>query len=155
MSAWRVGDVVRYRADKNWCREGMAIATQLPGMVALIDTFWYPSNDPMIRHMLGEAEEATADLLFNVADGTFRELPNGARYSWKDYRPEDRRVITAQHGLTRHLYVRVGSEPDLATRIQNARDDVAEAEEAVRSAESRLEGRRAWLADLESRVVAS
>lgn len=151
----RVGDVVRYtpeRADR-WCREGMAIAKQLPGVVALVDTYWYPSDDVMLRHVLTPAEVATAEHLFNVED--FRELPHAERYVWKEYRPEDRQVITAQHGLTRRLFVRIGSEPDLATRIQNARDDVAEAEEAVRSAESRLEGKRWWLAELESRAVAS
>jgi len=145
----RDGDVVRYMSERpdRWCREGLAVTKKIGGQTRLVDTYW-EMYDPWVSHVLTDDEMATAEHLFNVSD--YRALTGSEERRWKEYRPEDRQEITSQHGLVRTLYVRIGSEPDVATKVQNARDDVAEAEEAVRSAESRLDGARRWLAHLEA-----
>jgi hypothetical protein len=136
------GTVVRYKSERpnNWCREGMALADERG---RLVDTYWESTGE---EHHLSEVEIATVEVLFNVCD--FMELPRHSEYTWPDYHPDDRQVITSQHGLRRRLLVRHGARPDLPTRIENAREAVREAEEAVASAESSLRWRREDLARL-------
>jgi len=67
---------------------------------------------------------------------------------WRDFAAEDRRVITAQHGLVRAEYVRLGAVSHLPTRIANAEQALAEAEEELRSAQYRVKARSRDLAEL-------
>lgn len=139
----RPGTVVRYQSERadRWCREGMAIADDRG---VLRDTYWDSGNN----HVLTDSEAATAEILFVLAE--YRELPQAERLSWDDYHSDDRRWITSQHGLVVRLFVRIGAEPDLGTRIENARGAVREAEKGVDSAKRTLEWRRQELAKLEA-----
>lgn len=146
---FRPGDVVRYepaewpgRHDRMWCREGMAIADE-NGL--LWDTYWSTGND---CHNLVDREMATARVLFNLAD--FRELERHEAYTWREFHPDDRALITSQHGLQERRFVRVGSGPDLGTQIENAREALAEAERQVESAKQTVIWRREHLAELEA-----
>lgn len=144
----RPGDVVRYapdpsRHDPRWCREGMAIADERG---ILFDTYWGSGGD---NHRLNAVEVATAEVIFNVAD--YDELDRYARASrgiWETYHPDDRRVLTSQHGLQRRWFIRKGADPDMATQVASAEEKVLEAEEAVASAQRRAEWAREELADL-------
>ncbi len=131
--------VVHYTPENDWCREGTAIADN-DGR--LIDTYWQSRGN----NALSAAEETSAQVIFHLSD--YRELERAEHYRWADYHPSDRQVITSQHGLQRRLFVRKDAEPDLATRIENAREAVREAEQAVRSAERTLEFRSNALAQL-------
>lgn len=146
MSDWKPGDVVAYKSERRdrWCREGLAIATQWrSGKVVLVDTFWATMSD---AHVLTTAEEASAELRFNVAD--YDELPYRADDQWRSYAQEDRALITSQHGLQRRLFVRKGATEDLPTKIENARQALASAEEEQRRSEWRVEDRKRDLAAL-------
>lgn len=140
------GDVLDYIPERYHCREGVAVVMESGTPV---DTFWSLSGD---SHALTDAERATAGLRFRLSD--YRKLGESwddKKAEWLTYAPADRQVITSQHGLQRTYYVRIGSEPDLATQISNARERVAEAEAEVRAAEGFLERRREDLAELEAR----
>lgn len=135
----RTGTVVRYEPDPSrfeprWCREGIAVADSHG---RLVDTFWEGGSE---AHVLTAEEVATATHLFDLSD--YRELPHAERYLWKNYHPDERQRITSQHGLSARYFVRLGAEPDLGTRVENARLAVREAEEAVKSAQSTLAWRR-------------
>jgi len=136
------GDVLRYRPDRDvepmHCREGLAIVAD----GRAFDTYWGFGGGR--RHVLTAPELANARLCFNLRD--FREV---SEEEWLTHAPDDRGLVTAQHGWQSSYYVRVGAEPDLVTQIENARQAVVEAESAVRSAESTLEWRRKQLAELE------
>ena len=145
-TAFRIGDVVRYYPEDRHCREGMAIVGERSdGRVILVDTFWGSMND---SHVLTDAEEATAELLFNKAD--YDEVPRHMAYCWKDYAPADRRAITSQHGLQRRLFIRKGATEDHATKVENAREKLAEAERDLESAKSAVQ----WAIDDLARVQA-
>ena len=144
MSEFRVGDVVHYQTDNRWCKEETAIAREGRDGIVLADTFWGSGND---CHILRGPEIETAQVLFNLSD--FRELDRHERHTWQDYNPADREVITSQHGLQKRLLIRLGARPDLVTKIENAREKVAEAERELSSAESRLKWAREDLANLE------
>lgn len=135
------GDVLDYVPSHIHCREGIAIV-QANGCA--LDTYW--SND---RYVLKSEEYATARLRFRLED--FREIAH--EDEWMTYAPADRQVITSQHGLQRTYYLRIGSEPDLATQIENAREAVEKAEREVDSAQARLGRRREDLANLEATRV--
>lgn len=147
MAAFQSGTVVRYDSERRdgHCREGMAIADDR-GVV--YDTFWEGGTE---SHVLTESELATAQPLFHLQD--YRELSHTERYTWRDYHPDDRQTITAQHGLRVRYFVRLAAGPHLGTRIQNAREAVREAEAQVESAQSALAWRREELARLESTDV--
>ena len=132
------GDVLDYIPRERWCREGTAIVLE-NGRAA--DTYW--SSE---RHILNEDELKTAGLRFRLSD--FRQIPS--QDEWMTYAPADRQVITAQHGLHRTYYVRIGAEPDLETQIANARDRLAQAEAEIATAMRRAEWRREDLAKLEA-----
>jgi hypothetical protein len=141
------GYVVRYTPDRNWCREGLAVAKPYhDGTVRLVDTFWGFGSD---AHILTGAEAATAELLFDLA----AYIPVQTEAEWMRYAETDRRIVTAQHGLTRHYYVRAGAVEDLPTQIENARAALAQAEQVVESAQWRVELARRDLASLESQRV--
>lgn len=139
-----MGTVVRYTPDESrhnprWCREGMAIADERG---RLVDTYWCTSGD---QHVLNEVEVESVEVLFSLDD--YRELDRRHERTWQEYRPEDRQVVTSQHGLRRRLFVREGAEPDHDTKVSNAREAVAEAEREVASARGRLRSAQ-WDLDL-------
>lgn len=136
------GTVVRYISERTdyWCREGMAVAGK-DGR--LVDTYWESTSD---AHVLTAAEQATVTVEFCIGD--YRELDRHERHTWEDYHSDDRQEITAQHGLRRRLFIRIGAEPDLDTRIENAREAVRLGEGIVARAESNLARRREVLAEL-------
>jgi hypothetical protein len=126
------------------CREELAVERD-PGV--LIDTFWSLGSE---SHRLTQAEKGTAVLVFDTDD--YDQLPtyprDAARRTWETYRSDDRAIITSQHGLQNDYYVRKGSKPDLATRIENAERVVEAAESNLRSAESGVRWAREDLATL-------
>lgn len=136
MTEYTAGTVITYtpadRHDRYWCREGMAVAeNRADGTVFFADTYWGSGMD---RHILSDAEIATADVLFHL--DRFRRIE--ASETWDDFAPVDRQLITSQHRLRNEKYVRIGSSPDLETRLENAREKVREAEEEVGAAKRRL-----------------
>jgi hypothetical protein len=138
---FRVGDVVNYqpdpsRFDPTWCREGVALVEDHGnGHLDLLDTYWGADRIDTQAHCLSDAEIETAVLRFSRND--FRRLDRAEAGLWRDYAPVDRQTISAQHGLQCAWYVRKGAQPDLDTRIENAREKVADAESDVRAALSR------------------
>lgn len=116
------------------CREEVAV--EIDGR--LVDTFWSLGSE---SHTLTPAERATATFIFDTDD--YDQLPTypreAARATWEQYHPDDRGIITSQHRLQNDYYVRKGSKPDLATKIENAeahlRKCVSEAESAARQVE--------------------
>lgn len=150
-SGLRPGDVVRYepdpsRHDPRWCREGMAIAD---GRGVLFDTYWGSGSD---NHRLNDAEIASAEPLFNLAD--YDELDRydrSAKGIWETYHPDDRRFVSSQHRLQFRRFIRKDATPDVATMIANAEERVREAEAEVASAQRRADWTRADLAALLTR----
>jgi hypothetical protein len=145
MSAETPGTVVRYDSERldGWCREGMAVAD---AQGTFVDTYW--SVGVGDDHVLTASEAATAQTLFHLA--AYRELLDAERHSWHSYHPDDRQVITSQHGLVVRYFVRIGAAPDHGTRVENAREAVLEAAEQVESAQRALTYRREELARLEA-----
>lgn len=141
----RPGDVVKYEPASNWCRDGYAIAKQeRDGSVVLTDTYWTSSSGGDTI----DAETTPFEFLFNLAD--YEEKRIG---EWEKYAPADRRYIPKHAGYhTVHL-VRKGATPDLSTQIENARERVTEAEDALRMAQHSLDWRRRELAELEDRTA--
>lgn len=142
--SYQTGGVYHYTSDRKdrWCREEVAI---VDASGVLMDTYWRHGSDD---HRLTDSELATAEFVFNLSD--YDELSHHEACKWHDYNPADRQVVTSQHGLSRRYFIRKGSAPDLSIKIQNARDAVADAEQKVSDAESRLEWRRRELAELEA-----
>ena len=138
-----VGDVVRYtpKDQERHCREWQARAEIRRDRVILVDTFWGSYQD---AHVLTDDELTTAEWQFNLSD--YRRVDRGER--WIDFHPSNRVVVTHQHGLQRDEYVRTGSEPDMTTRIENAKEKVEEAQRELDSATRWLEWRKEDLANL-------
>jgi hypothetical protein len=146
VSEYLPGTVVRYQPERGdrWCREGTAIV-QDNG--ALLDTYWGSGGE---AHRLTAAELATAEVLFRLSD--YDELDRYKRGSadvWKTYHQNDRQRVTSQHGLQARWFVRKGAQSDHATRVENAREALREAEHEASSAERRVAWRREELAQLE------
>lgn len=139
MSALQEGAVVRYQPDPSrhsptWCREGTAVIND---QGAAFDTYWGSGSD---SHRLTSDELATAEVLFLLED--FDELDrhaHGTKDKWETYHPDDRRLITSQHGLQRRYFIRKGADPSLTTQIDNARRRLDEAHEELASAARRVE----------------
>lgn len=136
---FRANDVVRYRSEREnrWCREGLALAHgRHDGTVVLVDTFWGGAGAGD-NHVLTDTERGTAELIFNTGD--YDELDRydrGSHFIWEKYAPEDRAIITSQHGLQFRWFIRKGASEHLPTQIANARAAVAEAERELSSARS-------------------
>lgn len=148
---WTAGTVIKYspaeRFDRFWCREGMAIAEErADGSVFFADTYWGSGMD---RHILSDAEVATAEVLFRLDD--YRLVDRNE--TWDDFAPDDRQVITSQHRLQQKLYVRIGSTPDLDTKLENARAKVRAAEEGVEAAKHQLKWAQHDLGEIAERVI--
>jgi hypothetical protein len=142
------GDVLLYTPTERHCREGMAFVSDR----GIIDTYWRSTGDGE-SHILTADELATAKVLFNIRDFDVLDRYSAAsRETWLAYHPADRQRITSQHGLQEELFVRCGAQPHLATQIENARERVNAAEQAVEQAEGFLRRKRGVLAGLEAGV---
>jgi hypothetical protein len=143
------GDVLSYSPRWHHCRETTAIVRE-DGQA--MDTFWrHTASDGAL---LNEEEMATATVRFNVNDYDLLDVyAQSSRSTWETYHPDDRERIPSQHGHQEALFVRKGAKPDLATQIANAKAKVTEAEEAVGSAQRRLECAREDLAKLEEKAA--
>lgn len=133
---YATGTVVRYTpANGRHCREGIAIANE-HGFLA--DTFWRTGGNTLVT----DAEAPSIEVLFHLAD--YDEIDEWRRESarWLTYHPNDRRVITSQHGLQHRWFIRKGAKPDHATQVANAEEAVGEAERNVASAQRTLAWRQ-------------
>lgn len=144
------GDVLRYSpTGGTHARQCTAIVLQNGNVM---DTFWglRPGDG---GHYLSPEELATAELVFNLND--YRKLGEHwepKRDEWLTYAPADRQRVGSQGQWQSTYYVRIGAGPDLETQIENARVAV---EDAVHSAERRLQWAREDLARLEASRVAA
>lgn len=138
------GDVYTYTPDQHHCTEGLAIEDERG---RIIDWYWGNSRDAMFDKIVSR-DAADLNLVANLGD--YDLTPRDGRESNREYAPEDRLVITSQHGLQRTYYIRKGAIPDLATKIENARADLRDAESAARSAQFRMERAQDTLARLEA-----
>lgn len=142
------GDVYTYTPKQRHCTEGLAIEDERG---RLYDWYWGSSRDSMLDKIVpGDAEDLTFVANLNDYDLT----PRGGLESNKDYAPTDRLVITSHHGYQRTYYIRKGAQPDLTTKIANARERLAEAESELRSAESSVKWAQKELALLEGTTTA-
>jgi hypothetical protein len=145
---FKPGDVVRYNPAQHHCREGIAIAYERGNKVVLLDTFWGGYDD---RHMPHADELADAELQFNINDyDELAEYSHSSRGQWEKYAPDDREVITSQHGLQRRYFVRKGACEHWPTQIDNARSKLEECESEAASAQRSVEYAQEFLA----RVIA-
>lgn len=147
-----VGDVVQYvpdpsRHDPRWCREGTAIAIQQGDDVVLVDTYWHSLGQD--AHRLNDVERQTATLRFRLGD-YIEHKATASSDAWDHYRPDDRQVITSQHGLSVRRFVRIGAKPDHAVRIEVYKAKVRAAEDDLASAQRRLEWAQRDLASVEA-----
>lgn len=136
------GDVYTYTPDQNHCREGLAIENERG---RLIDWFWGGHDVALDNLVDRDAPDLT--LIANLGD--YDLTPRDGRESNRDYAPEDRLLIHSQHGFQWTHYIRKGAEPDLTTRIENARKGLEEAESDMRSAQRQIDRAREELAQLE------
>lgn len=140
------GDVFDYLPLEHHCREGHAVAEERFGKVVLLDTFWGISGSD--RHLLTDAELATAELKFNLGD--YMQVTMSTRHlnesTWSKHAREDRQLITSQHGLQRHYYLRHSAKPSWAQQIENAREELAAAEHNAESAARGVDYARSNLA---------
>jgi hypothetical protein len=145
--------VYEYDLTERHCREGYAVEIE-PG--DLRDTFWgvYGSD----RHKLTPAELETAVLLFDTddyEDVTSTHNRKDAPDAWSDREDADRQRVTAQHGLQPTYFIRKGSEPSLRMKIENAREDLRQAEEKARSAAHGVEWAQRELDALLGKAIAA
>ena len=134
----RPGDVVTYEPENRWCHDGWAVAEAREDRVVLVDTYWI-SGGKVVK-------PETYEVQFNLAD--YDEVSH--RQTWEQYAETDRQWIPRHAGYQTIYLVRKGAQPDLATRIENAREAVREAEGKVRSAQWSLDWCRRELAELEA-----
>ena len=141
------GDVYTYSPDERHCIEGLAIEDERG---KLVDWFWGGLIVSHRQYVGRDAEDLT--LIANLND--YDLTPRDGRESSRDYAPEDRLMIHSQHGLQCVHYVRKGARPDLATRIENARWRLENAEADAWSAKRSVEHARESLAKLEAEPAA-
>ena len=138
------GDVYTYSPKQHHCTEGLAIEDERG---RLYDWYWGSSRDSMLDKIVSrDAEDLT--LVANLNDYELTE--RDGRESNREYAPEDRLVITSQHGHQRTYYIRKGAKPDLATKIENAREELREAERGADSARRYVEWAQRELTRLEA-----
>lgn len=135
-------DVYRYRPAVHNCLEGIAIENEHG---VLYDTYW-GIDDAGAECVGRDAQDLT--LIGNLGD--YERIDRNAEHPFDDYAPVDRLAITSQHGLQRALFVRKGADPDHATKVRNARNELEDATHAVEAAQRRAERARQALADLEA-----
>lgn len=139
---FKTGDIVHYTPEQHHCREGQAVAEERNGKIILLDTFWGVNGSD--RHLLTANEIDSAELKFSLADYMQINLANAyiTRSTWEKYAKADRECVTAQHGLRKYYYVRHGAKPSWEQQIENAREELAEAERAVESAMRQVDSAR-------------
>ena len=143
------GDVYTYSPTQRHCTEGLAIEDERG---RLFDWYWGSSRDSMLDKTVSRDAE-DLKLIANLND--YDLTPQDGRQGNSEYAPKDRLVIHSQHGLQRTYYIRKGATPDLSTKIENAREELRKAEEAMRSARRSVERAREELARLEEVAVTS
>jgi hypothetical protein len=141
------GDVYTYTPTQRHCREGLAIEDERG---RLHDWFWGSSRDPMLDKVV---PRDAADLTFVANLNDYELTPRDGCESNREYARKDRLVITSQHGLQRTYYVRKGAKPDLATKVENARAELRDAEEKARQAQRNVEWAQKDLANLEAEAT--
>lgn len=137
------GDVYTYTPKEHHCTEGLAIEDERG---RLYDWYWGGSRDSMLDKIVPK-DAADLRLIGNLNE--YQLTPRDGRESNRDYAPKDRLVITSQHGYQRTYYIRKGASPDLSTKIENARDRLAEAQSELSLAQWRVDRAQAELASLE------
>jgi len=139
------GDVYTYNPENHHCMEGLAVENERG---RIIDWFW--GGDVVGNQVIDIIDPKVTDLekIANLND--YELTPRNGRESNADYAPEDRLVLTAQHGLQRTYYIRIGAKPDLATQIENAEYALEEAKSEARSAQYRVERASEALAKLKA-----
>lgn len=141
------GLVVRYQPDPSrhdpmWCREGQAVGTGgIEGFLA--DTYWGSGGD---AHLLTVEETESMTVLGHLSD--YRLLGRGEPVT--DYAPDDRLLVTHQHGLQRDHYVRIGAVVSYRARITEQVRRVREARDEATRAARRTE----WIEDDLRRLLA-
>lgn len=126
----RAGDVLRWDPKDRWCKDGIAIVQErADGSLVALDTYWDGSGD---SYVLRAEDLERAEVRFNLAD--YHELDRYEQPPVEDYAPADRQVLGTHHGYRPRRFVRIGAEPDRATKIANARRAVDAAMEDVSSA---------------------
>lgn len=148
LTTFNPGDVLRYTPLVHHWREGMARVRE-DGRI--LDTYWRPGGDSE-SHALTEQELASATVVFNVAEfDALDRYSASSREQWEAYHPDDRALISSQHGLQEALFVRKGAHTHLGTQIENARTAVAKAEAELGTAIHTFVSRREHLSALEGR----
>jgi len=134
-------DVYTYTPTDNHCIEGLAIENERGD---LIDWFWGGSTVSHRQYVSRDAADLTK--IANLDD--YELMPRDGRESNEEYAPADRLIIHSQHGLQRTHYIRKGAEPDLITRIENARQQLRNAEVDLSSAQFNVKWAQGQLAKL-------
>jgi len=148
MTEFREGDVLDWEPESRWCKEGVAIVEKYyNGSLVAVDTFWGGGD----RHILRGPEIATATVRCNLADyDEFDRAESAKGTNFGDYHPDDRMVVTRQHGLTQWRFTRKGAKPDHDTRVERFRAEVEKHEKEMESATWHLEWARKDLARVEA-----
>lgn len=143
---FKIGQFYSYIPINTWCHEGLAEVTKR----GVLDTYWGTTSDSPLL----EREKDSAVLLFDIAD--YDELDrycSSSKHRWNQFHPNDRQKITEQHGLRVRWFIKKGASPDFGTKIENARERLTEAEHELRSAQWRVESRKAEVAELETEFL--
>lgn len=155
---FRAGDVISYTTltrPNRWCREGTALGEMVNGTLMWRDTFWSYGGQ---QHVLTDDEVATGTLVFNVHDyekldeSTSLARSNSLR-TWEQHHPDDRAVLTSQHGLVISYYLRKGAKPDLDTQIDNAKEALVMAKAEADAAQRAVARRQEELASLLEKTI--
>lgn len=151
---FREGDVLDWEPENRWSTEGVAIVEKYyDGSLVAVDTFW--SGGGVDRHILRGHEIATATVRCNLADyDEFDSAESAKGTNFGDYHPNDRMVVTRQHGLTQWRFIRKGAKPDHGTRVERFRAEVERHEKELESATWHLEWARKELASVEAEAGA-
>jgi hypothetical protein len=136
--AFKPGDVLRYSPRSTHCRDGVAIIDEHGNAY---DTYW-GMRDSM--SFVRPEDLRDAEVQFRLEDydeitGVGRDT---ARMKWEKFANEDRECIPAHSGYHARFFTRKGAEPSLDTQIENARRDLAYAEDKARGAANTVEWKR-------------
>ena len=141
---FKVGEFYEYSPKTVWCREGIAEVIER----GVFDTYW--GHNPSDSSPLSPEEKATAVLLFDSSE--YDELDrycSSSRHRWEQFHPSERKKTTEQHGCHKRWFIKKGAEPDIGTRINNAKARLSEAEQELKSAQWRVESRTKELEELQ------
>lgn len=137
-----------YRSD-DLDRSDLCHGDVLEGGQNLGWTRFIAGFDSFTMDVLTDAEIASATGVFNMGpDGGFEEIDQCHFPPFDEYAEKDRRTITEQHGCRTHRFLRIGAQPDLATKVAKAQQELYEAEQWLQSAQFRLDRARETVAEL-------